>query len=142
MTLEEKVSQMLNDCQAIPRLGIPAYNFWSEGLHGMAGNGRATVFPQAIGLAATWDDELPMPKSQLPVWATRHYWKTRRGMQFCLSRTVIAPTSACQRLRLVGFQRTKVQAGESKTLKFVLSSESMMFVDENGEHRLSQVGFA
>ena len=57
-------------------------------------------------------------------------------MQFCLSRTVIAPTSACQRLRLVGFQRTKVQAGESKTLKFVLSSESMMFVDENGEHRL------
>src|SRR5258705_12677090 len=43
MALEEKVSQMLNDCQAIPRLGIPAYNFWSEGLHGVAGNGRATV---------------------------------------------------------------------------------------------------
>ena len=58
MTLEEKVSQMLNECQAIPRLGIPAYNYWSEGLHGVVGNGRATVFPQAIGLAATWDTDL------------------------------------------------------------------------------------
>jgi beta-glucosidase len=58
MTLEEKISQMLNECQAIPRLGIPAYNYWSEGLHGVVGNGRATVFPQAIGLAATWDTDL------------------------------------------------------------------------------------
>jgi len=58
MTLEEEVSQMLNECQAIPRLGIPAYNYWSEGLHGVVGNGRATVFPQAIGLAATWDTDL------------------------------------------------------------------------------------
>jgi beta-glucosidase len=58
MTLEEKVGQMLNECQAIPRLGIPAYNYWSEGLHGVVGNGRATVFPQAIGLAATWDTDL------------------------------------------------------------------------------------
>jgi beta-glucosidase len=58
LSLEEKVSQMLNECTAIPRLGIPAYNFWSEGLHGVAGNGRATVFPQAIGLAATWDPDL------------------------------------------------------------------------------------
>jgi beta-glucosidase len=58
MTIQEKMSQMQNDWQAIPRLGIPAYNFWSEGLHGVAGNGRATVFPQAIGLAATWDREL------------------------------------------------------------------------------------
>jgi beta-glucosidase len=55
MTLPEKIGQMLNECQAIPRLGIPAYNYWSEGLHGVVGNGRATVFPQAIGLAATWD---------------------------------------------------------------------------------------
>ncbi len=58
MTLEEKIGQMLNECQAIPRLGIPAYNYWSEGLHGVVGNGRATVFPQAIGLAATWDTTL------------------------------------------------------------------------------------
>jgi beta-glucosidase len=58
MTLPEKVSQMLNECQAIPRLGMPAYNYWSEGLHGVVGNGRATVFPQAIGLAAMWDTAL------------------------------------------------------------------------------------
>jgi beta-glucosidase len=58
MTLKEKVSQMLNECPGIPRLGIPAYNYWSEGLHGVVGNGRATVFPQAIGMAATWDPAL------------------------------------------------------------------------------------
>jgi beta-glucosidase len=58
MTLTEKISQMLNECPAIPRLGIPAYNYWNEGLHGVVGNGRATVFPQAIGLAATWDTRL------------------------------------------------------------------------------------
>jgi beta-glucosidase len=58
MSLPEKVSQMLNECPAIPRLGMPAYNYWSEGLHGVVGNGRATVFPQAIGLAATWDTRL------------------------------------------------------------------------------------
>jgi len=55
MTLEEKVSQMQNDANAIPRLNVPAYNWWSEGLHGIARSGYATVFPQAIGLAATWD---------------------------------------------------------------------------------------
>jgi len=58
MTLEEKVSQMQNDAVAIPRLGIPAYNWWNEGLHGVARSGYATVFPQAIGLAATWDTAL------------------------------------------------------------------------------------
>ncbi len=58
MTLEEKISQMLNASPAIPRLGIPAYDYWSEALHGVARNGRATVFPQAIGMAAAWDPEL------------------------------------------------------------------------------------
>ncbi len=58
LSLEEKVSQMLHECVAVPRLGIRAYNYWSEALHGVAGNGRATVFPQAIGLAATWDTGL------------------------------------------------------------------------------------
>ena len=42
----------------MPRLGIPPYNYWSEALHGVARNGRATVFPQAIGMAATWDTQL------------------------------------------------------------------------------------
>lgn len=55
MTLEEKVGQMLNGAPAIERLGIPAYNWWNEGLHGMARAGLATVFPQAIGLGAMWD---------------------------------------------------------------------------------------
>ncbi len=55
MTLSEKVQQVRNDTPAIPRLGIPSYNFWNEGLHGVARNGVATVFPQAIGMAATWD---------------------------------------------------------------------------------------
>ena len=58
MTLEEKVSQMQDVAPAIPRLGIPAYNWWNEGLHGVARAGTATVFPQAIGLAATWDTDL------------------------------------------------------------------------------------
>ena len=58
MTLQEKVAQMQNDAPAIPRLGVPAYDWWSEGLHGIARNGYATVFPQAIGLAASWDAPL------------------------------------------------------------------------------------
>lgn len=58
MTLEEKISQMVHKAPAIPRLGIPAYNYWSEALHGVARNGSATVFPQAIGMAATWDTAL------------------------------------------------------------------------------------
>ena len=58
MTIPEKISQMRNNCSAIPRLGIPAYDYWSEALHGIARNGRATVFPQAIGMASTWDPDL------------------------------------------------------------------------------------
>src|SRR6478609_4694267 len=58
MTADEKVSQMMNDSPAIDRLGIPAYNWWNECLHGVARAGIATVFPQAIGMAATWDTDL------------------------------------------------------------------------------------
>src|SRR5713226_9271862 len=58
MTLEEKVLQMQNNAPAITRLGIPAYEWWNEALHGVARAGQATVFPQAIGLAATWDVDL------------------------------------------------------------------------------------
>ncbi len=58
MTLEEEASQMGYASPAIPRLGIPYYNWWSEGLHGFGRAGRATVFPQAIGAAATWDTDL------------------------------------------------------------------------------------
>ncbi len=58
MTLEEKVSQMMNAAAPVERLGIPAYDWWNEALHGVARAGYATVFPQAIGLAATWDEDL------------------------------------------------------------------------------------
>ncbi len=58
MTLEEKVSQMMNAAAAVQRLGIPEYDWWNEALHGVARAGYATVFPQAIGLAATWDEQL------------------------------------------------------------------------------------
>jgi beta-glucosidase len=58
MTLEEKVLQMQNSAPAIPRLNIPAYDWWNEALHGVARAGQATVFPQAIGMAATWDTDL------------------------------------------------------------------------------------
>lgn len=58
MTLMEKASQLRYDAPAIPRLQIPAYNWWNESLHGVARGGTATVFPQAIGLAASFDREL------------------------------------------------------------------------------------
>ena len=58
MTRTEKVQQMLYNAPAIPRLGIPAYNWWNEALHGVARAGQATVFPQAIAMAASFDDDL------------------------------------------------------------------------------------
>ncbi len=58
MTLEEKASQLVNQARAIPRLQVPAYDWWSEALHGVARAGTATVFPEPIGLAATFDDAL------------------------------------------------------------------------------------
>jgi beta-glucosidase len=58
MTLEEKVAQLMNDAPPIDRLDVPAYNWWNECLHGVARAGRATVFPETIGLAATWDTAL------------------------------------------------------------------------------------
>jgi beta-glucosidase len=58
MTLTEKVQQMAHNSPAIDRLNLPAYNWWSEALHGVARSGNATVFPQAIGLAATFDEDL------------------------------------------------------------------------------------
>lgn len=58
MTLEEKAAQLKYDAPAVKRLGIPAYNWWSEGLHGVARAGTATIYPQAIGLAASFDRKL------------------------------------------------------------------------------------
>jgi beta-glucosidase len=58
MTLEEKARQLGHTAPAIPRLGVPEYNWWNEGLHGVARAGIATVFPQAIGMAASWDEPM------------------------------------------------------------------------------------
>ena len=58
LTLEEKIAQMMNATPAIERFGVPAHDYWNEALHGVARSGTATVFPQAIGLAATWDTKL------------------------------------------------------------------------------------
>ncbi|HEY4325045.1 MAG TPA: glycoside hydrolase family 3 N-terminal domain-containing protein [Mucilaginibacter sp.] len=58
LTLEEKISLLGYQSKAVPRLGIPAYNWWNEALHGVARAGEATVFPQAIGMAATFNDDL------------------------------------------------------------------------------------
>ncbi len=58
LTLEEKVSLMMYDSPAVPRLGIPAYNWWNEALHGVARNGTATMFPMPIGMASSYDTEL------------------------------------------------------------------------------------
>ncbi|HTV21446.1 MAG TPA: glycoside hydrolase family 3 C-terminal domain-containing protein, partial [Polyangiaceae bacterium] len=58
LSLEEKIGQLMHDAPAVERLGIPAYNWCNEALHGVARAGLATVFPQAIGLAATWDEQL------------------------------------------------------------------------------------
>ena len=58
MTIHEKVTQLFNQAEPIERLGVPAYNWWNECLHGVARAGKATVFPQAIGLSATFDQDL------------------------------------------------------------------------------------
>ena len=58
MTINKKIGQIKYEAPAIDRLNIPEYNYWNEALHGVARAGVATVFPQAIGLAATFDDHL------------------------------------------------------------------------------------
>ncbi len=58
LTLPEKISQLVHDSAAVDRVGVPAYNWWNEACHGVGRNGRATVFPQVIGLAATWNRAL------------------------------------------------------------------------------------
>ncbi|HTV39593.1 MAG TPA: glycoside hydrolase family 3 C-terminal domain-containing protein [Candidatus Sulfotelmatobacter sp.] len=65
MSLAEKVQQIRNTTPGIPRLGVPAYDFWSEALHGVGFAGTATVFPQAIGAAATWDTPLMLRESDV-----------------------------------------------------------------------------
>ncbi len=81
MTLEEKISQMQSHSAAIPRLGVPEYHWWSECLHGVARNGVATVFPQAIAMAATWDPELIRKEADVVATEARakHHEDVRNG---------------------------------------------------------------
>src|SRR6202789_4117922 len=58
LSLPEKINQLLHENNAVERLGVPAYNWWNEACHGVGRNGRATVFPQVIGLGATWNRAL------------------------------------------------------------------------------------
>jgi beta-glucosidase len=84
MTLDEKISQMINQAPAIPRLGIPEYNWWNEGLHGSARAGLATVYPQAIGLGATWDEDMLFRVASAISDETRakHHEFVRRNKRF------------------------------------------------------------
>ncbi len=84
LTLDQKISQLMNQSPAIDSLHIPAYNWWSEGLHGIARAGLATVFPQAIGMAATWDDSLIYNVATVISDETRakHHEFVRRGKRF------------------------------------------------------------
>ena len=79
MTLEEKVSQLGHTADGIRRLGVPEYNWWNEGLHGVARAGVATVFPQAIGLAATFDDALLHREAQAIATEFRAKYNASKG---------------------------------------------------------------
>lgn len=80
MTIEEKIDQMVYTAPAIPRLGVPAYNWWNESLHGVARAGYATVFPQSITLAGSWDKELVFKVATAisdEARAKYHHWISR-----------------------------------------------------------------
>lgn len=79
MTLEEKCSQLVHRAPAIPRLGLPAYAWWSEGLHGVGRNGNATVFPQAMNLAATFDRALAKAEGEVVAREARAKFNQARG---------------------------------------------------------------
>jgi len=83
LTLEEKIAQLGNNAPAIPRLGVPAYEWWNEALHGVARAGAATVFPQAIGLAASFDEEMMLEIATVISDEARakHHEFARRGLR-------------------------------------------------------------
>ena len=84
MSLAEKVAQLQNGAPAIPRIGLPAYNYWNEALHGVANSGIATVFPEPVGMASTWNPEL------LHQEGTRHRHRRPREVQRLRIRNITA----------------------------------------------------
>ena len=113
MTLEEKASQLRFDAPAIERLGIPEYNWWNEALHGVARGGTATVFPQAIGLAATFDDAL-VERIAEAAPSSRSTTSTRRK-----SSSASSPSSTASTRRPAGARRrrsrTSLSTGRCRT---------------------------
>lgn len=95
MSLAEKVPQLINDAPAIPRLGVREYNWWNEGLHGVAALGEATVFPQAIGMAAAWDEPLMLRVAEVisTEFRAKHYARQHRfgGSDWFAGLTVWSP---------------------------------------------------
>ncbi|MCB0214252.1 MAG: twin-arginine translocation signal domain-containing protein, partial [Anaerolineae bacterium] len=83
MSLEEKIAQMGSNAPAIDRLGIAQYNWWNEALHGVARAGVATVFPQAIGLAGTWNDDLILQMARVisDEGRAKHHEAARNGVR-------------------------------------------------------------
>ena len=84
LTLEEKVGQMTNYAEAIPRLGIPEYDWWNEVLHGVGRAGYATIFPQAIGMSASFNDSLMEKVADIisdELRAKYHYYSKRNDRQ-------------------------------------------------------------
>ena len=79
MTVEEKAEQLKYGASAIERLGVPAYNWWNEALHGVARAGVATVFPQAIGMAAAFDTEMMKEVGDVIATEGRAKYKSTRN---------------------------------------------------------------
>ncbi len=94
MTLEEKVSQKVYDAPSTERLGVPKHNWWNECLHGVGRAGIATVFLQAIGLAATWNTHLMRPVATISDEArAKHHQAVRRGIRdICAGLTFWSPS--------------------------------------------------
>ncbi|MBQ2082241.1 MAG: glycoside hydrolase family 3 protein, partial [Lachnospiraceae bacterium] len=80
MTQEEMVSQLRYDAPAIERLGIPSYNWWNEGLHGLARNGISTVFPQSIGLAAMFAEKAVKRVAEITATEARAKYKEYKAL--------------------------------------------------------------
>ena len=95
MTLEEKTPQLINDAPAIPRLGVREYNWWNEGLHGVAALGEATVFPQSVGMAAAFNEPLMHKIGDVvsTEFRAKHFSKMHRfgGSDWFAGLTVWAP---------------------------------------------------
>jgi beta-glucosidase len=111
MTLEEKLSQLGDHAPAIPRLGVPKYEWWNEGLHGVAFAGHATNFPQAIGMAATWDTDLVRQVAEAIATEARAKYhdavrEDRREMFFGLTSGRRTSTSSATRGGAVARRRT------------------------------------